>query len=1256
MQPPERPQNETQRLNALYERAILDTPAEERFDRITRLAQRLFEVPIALVSLVDEQRQWFKSRQGLDVCETGRDVSFCAHTILEEDILAVNDAATDPRFANNPLVTGEPHIRFYAGAPLATRDGYRIGTLCIIDTRPRELTPSQRLALRELADCVQDEINLRQDRELASLLAASQARHLGILTALPDMVFVVDQAGRFIDCHDHPDLLMPREQLLRTSIPNTLPAHVAERAMAAIRDTLQTGETVAFEYDLDIPAGPASFEARVRRINADQALIIIRNITRQKQAETALHEQQRITAMIAHAQASFISEPDQREAFDTLLGDILALTHSEYGFIGEVLHTPGGEPYLKTHAITNIAWNADTRAFYEANAPQGLVFTNLKTLFGAVVTSGEAVIANAPATDPRRGGLPDGHPPLKAFLGLPVHHGSEMVAMLGIANRPGGYDQALIEFLDPLLLTLGQLIIAARMKRRLEDNQAELARLSRVASQTINGVIITDTEARVEWINEGFTRISGYTLDEMRGRKPGELLQGPDTDPETVAVMREAICRGKPFQVDILNYTRDGQPYWIRIQSSPMYDSAGQITNFMAIETDITHERQAREEVEHHLQGLAVLNEIASLPAQDVDQQLTLALSLGARHLGMEIGVIGEAQRETFRIRWLVAPENVDLRVGQAFPLQDTYHHLAIAGSDLDSIHHLGASDYRSHPSYLANGVESYISIPLQVSGQLFGTLSFSSSKARTNPFKESEREFIRLLSRWVAVTLEKQKSHEQLQKLVSHIPGMVYQYQQWPDGRGALPYSSPGILDIYGVHPEEVRENAAAVYRVIHPDDLHAVAQSIKRSMQDLSTWHLQYRTLRYNGRVRWLEGHATPEAMADGSTLWHGYIRDITQQKHAELAMARSEARLRGLFELSPVGIALNDFETGNFLEVNEALLRSSGYSQDEFMTLSYWDLTPREYEAQERLQLESLEKTGQYGPYEKEYIRKDGSRYPVLLHGMVVLDTNGRKLIWSIIEDISERKRLERMKSEFVSTVSHELRTPLTSIAAALGLIQGGAMGEIPENVRQLVQLAHKNSQRLTYLINDLLDMEKLMAGKMRFNLQPQALMPLVKQAMTDNRPYADQFDVAFSLTSRQDDVMVNVDAQRLHQILTNLLSNAAKFSPEGAQVEIAVTRIDDQVRIAVKDRGPGIPADFQAHLFEKFSQADGSNTRKRSGTGLGLAITRELVQRMGGSIGFESVEGQGSCFHIDLPIWNEQQGGDNPETRHNEGTEP
>jgi signal transduction histidine kinase/DNA-binding response OmpR family regulator len=233
----------------------------------------------------------------------------------------------------------------------------------------------------------------------------------------------------------------------------------------------------------------------------------------------------------------------------------------------------------------------------------------------------------------------------------------------------------------------------------------------------------------------------------------------------------------------------------------------------------------------------------------------------------------------------------------------------------------------------------------------------------------------------------------------------------------------------------------------------------------------------------------------------------------------------------------------------------------------------------------------------------------------------------------------ERANKVKSEFLSTVSHELRTPLTAIAGSIGLISGGALGQMPEPIQQMLHIAQKNSQRLTYLINDLLDMEKLMAGKLHFDLQVQDIMPLVESALMDNQSYAQQHQVKYVLTQRVEGMTVDVDAQRLQQVLANLLSNAAKFSPEGGQVEVAVSHDEHRVRVDVIDHGDGIPLEFHDRIFQKFSQADASDTRQKGGTGLGLAITRELVERMGGRVGFESTPGQGTCFHFELPAWNE-----------------
>lgn len=240
-------------------------------------------------------------------------------------------------------------------------------------------------------------------------------------------------------------------------------------------------------------------------------------------------------------------------------------------------------------------------------------------------------------------------------------------------------------------------------------------------------------------------------------------------------------------------------------------------------------------------------------------------------------------------------------------------------------------------------------------------------------------------------------------------------------------------------------------------------------------------------------------------------------------------------------------------------------------------------------------------------------------------------------TLVDDVIQAKELEKIKDELIAVVSHELRTPLTSVIGALGLIKRqlqkeGATGRYGE----LFEIAYSNSFRLNMLVNDLLDIEKLMAGKMAFRIEPLALADLLQQAVQENKSYADQYAVRLQLSPLTEDFWVAVDRLRFQQVLSNLISNAVKFSPKAATVEITATRQQDSVRIAVRDHGPGIPQEYQSRIFQKFSQADTSASRKKEGTGLGLAISRELVERMDGAIGFESELGRGTTFFINFPL--------------------
>ena len=970
-----------------------------------------------------------------------------------------------------------------------------------------------------------------------------------------------------------------------------------------------------------------------------------------------------------------------------------------------------------------------------------------------------------------------------------------------------------------------------RNEEELERNRKELRRLALVAENTTNAVVITDTSGRIQWVNPGFERITGYSSSEVLGKSPGKILQGPETSPAVRARMGEAVAAGGAFKEILLNYTKDRRPYWISIECVPLKETDGTHIGFMAVEEDITERVHGEETLKRQRANLQRINSTLLNLGDSYEGNLEALTHLVGEIFGADCALYNRIDGEMLKtLGRFNAPAEL--------PFQDTAEgHLCFdvinSPQGFLCVQDLQQSEYgKSDPNVRRFHLETYIGQGVRVHGKTLGALSVIFTK----PFEMEDhlKECLFLIAQAIGREELLHMGREKLDRLarqeattstrLSTLLQNLSDAVLVEDADRRVIFANPAFEGMFGIKASEIlgmdcglladgasqafedpaaflrstgeatknrtpihgellaMKNGCALVRNFAPIGegtahhgflwhyrdvtrqrnnellLNAVANLassiLEKPLDSAEAWnraleavgapigvdrtyvfrnHLstpknvpacsqiaewtckgvsaqianpELQDLPYSkiGLGRWYQelsdGRAITGLVKDfpaaerqllesqdiisiavvpisvegkfwgflgfddcrrGRT-WEpeeiallqsaaGLISARLDLQRSVTALVRSESKFRAMFELSPVGMALNDLESGRFLEANKALLEMVGYSLKEFQRLNLWEITPEEFLEKDKETILAIREAGSYGPYEKEYFLRSGRRIPVLLSGMLVRGEDGKEFVWSIVQNIAERKRWEnnlrtakeaadaanRAKSAFLATMSHEIRTPLNAIIGMSSLLTESSLTETQQDYAETIISA---GETLLELINDILDYSKIEAGRIDLEIADFLLEDvLVESVNLLGGPAAQK---GLEISCYLDPTLpaaVRGDRTRVKQVLINLVSNAVKFTAAG-EVSVRVeacssAEISRGIRFSVSDSGVGMPPEVIANLFQPFQQADSSVTRKFGGTGLGLAISRRLANLMDGEIHVESTPGEGSRFSFDLP---------------------
>jgi PAS domain S-box-containing protein len=703
--------------------------------------------------------------------------------------------------------------------------------------------------------------------------------------------------------------------------------------------------------------------------------------------------------------------------------------------------------------------------------------------------------------------------------------------------------------------------------------------------------------------------------------------------------LEKQVFAGKPVAHEVQEtLTKDGKKGWVDNRKYPIRNDSGEIIGLFGIARDITELKQVETALQKNEQLLNQVGRIAKIGGWEMDLLTRKARWTQGTYDIVEIErgnpIPGPDEHVSFYLPEFRSIVEADMR--------------ATIEDDVPLNYEAMLQTAKGHVIWVqARGIsvrDNGICIGLQ------GTLQ-----------DITERKHLEAVGEEVS---------SRLRRIANRLPGVVYQFRLRPDGSSCLPYASEAIQAIYRVSPEEVREDASPIFAILHPDDLDGVVSSIQKSAQDLTPWVHEYRAKFNDGTVHWLLGNAQPDREVDGSTLWHGFITDITDRKQAEAELKQhrhhleelvqlrtaelmqAEARASHIIQSSADGLYGTDF-SGRITFINPAACELLGYTPEQ--ALGHYshhlfhhskpDGSP--YPIEECPSHRALPFGQNVRIDDEVFWHKEGHPVPVI-YAMHPMRQDG-KVIGAVTSfvDVSEQRaaaqareealiaaeRLAHLRSEFLANMSHEIRTPLNGV---LGFAEIGARN-YQDNDKALNAFNQilGSGKRLLGVINDILDFSKIEAGKLNIEKIDANLVEIVRQAVELSQPRVEAKHLSLLIKLAPDIPRTFLgDPLRIGQVLLNLLTNAVKFT-EAGHITLSAALEGSQLVFKVIDTGIGMDAEQLARLFTPFQQADGSTTRKFGGTGLGLAITKRILELMGGEIQVESQPGAGSTFEFRFP---------------------